>query len=53
MEGALRAFASLPRDVINNHQLVLNDVGDLSKFRRKAHILGLEDSDFVVTGRFT
>lgn len=51
MEGALRAFASLPRDVIDQHQLVLNDVGDLGTFRLKARAFGLRDEDYVVTGR--
>ncbi len=53
MDGALGAFASLPRNVLEKHQLVLNDVGDLSKFRSKAYALGLQDDDFVVTGRLS
>ena len=53
MEGALRAFASLPREITSTHQLVLNDVGDEAAFRNKAHALGLADADIVVFKRRT
>ena len=51
MDGALRAFAGLPRETVQSHQLVLNDVGDEFVFRDKAHALGLEDEDLVIFSR--
>ncbi len=51
MEGALRAFATLPREITASHQLVLNDVGDEALFRNKARLLGLADADIVVFKR--
>ncbi len=51
MDGALRAFAGLPREIIASHQLVLNDVGDEAVFRNKARLLGLADGDLVVFKR--
>jgi len=51
MEGALRAFAGLPRELTSTHQLVLNDVGDEALFRLKAHALGLDDADLVIFRR--
>ena len=53
MDGALRVFAKLPPEIINTHQLVLNDVGDETFFRSKARKLGLNDSDLVVFKRIT
>jgi FkbM family methyltransferase len=51
MDGALRAFALLPREITTSHQLVLNDIGEESVFRIKARSLGLEDADLVVFKR--
>ncbi|MCJ7584097.1 MAG: glycosyltransferase family 4 protein, partial [Anaerolineales bacterium] len=51
MDGALRAFARLPREITTSHQLVLNDVGDETVFRNKARALGLADADLVVFRR--
>ena len=53
MDGALRAFAHLPVRVRSSHQLFLNDVGDETVFRKRAHKLGLEDSDIVIARRTT
>ena len=53
MDGALRAFAQLPRQIIAKHQLVLNDVGDETIFRNKLRTLGLEDADVVIIRRTT
>ena len=53
MDGALRAFAKLPRETIKKHQLVLNDVGDETFFRNKARKLGLDDPDLVIFKRAT
>ena len=50
MEGALRAYSKLPVEIINRYQFVLNDVGDLKKFRSKAKDLGLSEDDYRVTG---
>ena len=53
MDGALRAFALLPKRVRAGHQLFLNDVGDEAVFRNKAHALGLADADLVIARRTT
>lgn len=50
MEGALRAYAKLPQQLIKNYQLVINDAGDETIFRSKARSLGLTDQDIVITG---
>jgi FkbM family methyltransferase len=51
MEGAVRAYARLPREVSSAHQLVLNDVGDETSFRSKVRLLGLADDDIVIFRR--
>jgi len=51
MDGALRAFAGLPREITTSHQMVFNDVGDETVFRYKARMLGLADADLVVFRR--
>lgn len=53
MDGALRAFASLPRHQIEQYQLVLNDVGDEKIFRSKLSSLGLTERDVIITGRIS
>ena len=53
MEGSIRAYAKLPQEIINTHQLVLNDVGDEFDFRRKASKLGLDEEDLVIIKRIT
>ena len=53
MDGALRAFATLPRHQVEQYQLVLNDVGDEKIFRSKFRALGLADQDVVITGRIS
>lgn len=53
MDGALRIFSKLPKNIISSHQLVFNDVGDEAAFRDKARRLGLSDSDIVVFRRIS
>lgn len=53
MSGALKAYALLPHDLINQHQLVVNDVGDETIFRKQARNLGLKDEDIIITGRIS
>jgi glycosyltransferase involved in cell wall biosynthesis len=50
MDGALCAFAKLPREISACHQLVLNDVGNEAVFWKNVHTLGLTEADVVVTG---
>jgi len=53
MIGALEAYANLPRSITQNHQLVLNDVGDHSDFLDKAKSLGLSKNDVVIFDRIS
>lgn len=51
MEGAVEIFANLPRELIETHQLVLNDVGNEVVFRSKIRSFGLTDKDVVIIDR--
>jgi glycosyltransferase involved in cell wall biosynthesis len=51
--GMLCAYAGLPLELRQSHQLVLNQVGDLHIFRRRMRALGLTDDEVVVTGHIT
>jgi len=53
MDGALRGYALLPREITTTHQLVLNDVGDEVFFRSKVRAMGLDDSDVIIFKRRT
>ena len=53
MEGAVDIFASLPLELIETHQLVLNDVGDETVFRNKVRSAGLSDQDVVIIGKIS
>jgi len=53
MEGAVEIFASLPQELIETHQLVLNDVGDETVFRNKVRSAGLADQDVVIIGKIS
>jgi glycosyltransferase involved in cell wall biosynthesis len=52
-DGMLRAYAGLPLELRQLHQLVLNQVGDLQTFRRRLFALGLTEAEVVVTGHIT
>jgi glycosyltransferase involved in cell wall biosynthesis len=52
-DGMLRAYAAMPLELRQSHQLVLNQVGDLQAFRRRLFGLGLTDAEVVVTGHIT
>ena len=53
MDGAIGAYAKLPREIVTTHQLVLNDVGDEIDFRRKACKLGLDVEDLVIINKIS
>ena len=53
MEGAVKIFAGLPRELIQTHQLVLNDVGNETVFREKIRSEGLSDKDVVIIKRIS
>lgn len=54
LQGMLKAYALLPRDLRRMHQLVLNQVGeDIPGFRSEVRALGLTDDEVVITGRIT
>lgn len=52
-DGILKAYAQLPVPLRRQHQLVMNQVGDMEMFRHKARSLGLADDEIVVTGHVT
>jgi len=49
--GMLRAYALLAPATRRSHQLVLNQVGDLERFRTLMREAGLEEDEVVITGR--
>jgi glycosyltransferase involved in cell wall biosynthesis len=51
LEGIIEAYARLPGEVRSQHQLVLNQVGDEGKFRRRIWKLGIGRKEIVVTSR--
>jgi glycosyltransferase involved in cell wall biosynthesis len=50
MYGALEAFSLLPRSIIDKHQLVINDPGEMGSYVERAKLLGLNELDIVITG---
>lgn len=50
LEGAIRAFAKVPRHLRKGVQMVFNQVGDESKVRKLAAKEGLSHGDLVITG---
>lgn len=53
LSGMLQAFARLPAEVREAHQLVVNQVGDIAQFNACVEGCGLNQDDVVVTGRVT
>ena len=49
--GMLRAYALLTPATRRSHQLVVNQVGDLERFRTLMREAGLDEDEVVVTGR--
>lgn len=49
--GMLRAYALLAPATRRSHQLVLNQVGDLERFRTLMREAGLDEEEVVITGR--
>lgn len=50
MLGALEAYATLPKQIIQNHQFVFNDLEDRAVFHKRASELGLSPKDYVTIG---
>jgi glycosyltransferase involved in cell wall biosynthesis len=48
MEGALQVFGNLPRELIDNHQLLINDVCDEAVFHSTMRSLSISDQDVVI-----
>lgn len=53
MVGALEAYANLPKEILQMHQLVVNDPGDIEDYRKKASDLGLEEPDLIIISKMT
>lgn len=53
MDGALKAYASLPKDILDSYQFVLNNPGNLENFQRKIHSLGISNQNVVVLDKIT
>ncbi len=53
MVRALRAFALLPKELREGHQLVLTHTGEETAFRKIVHSTGLEDNEIVITGHIS
>lgn len=49
--GMLQAYALLTPETRRGHQLVVNQVGDLERFRTLMREAGLDEDEVVVTGR--
>lgn len=53
MMGMVMAYAQLPRDLLDHHQLVINEVEHEAIFYSKIQSIGLKKDDVVITGRIT
>lgn len=51
LAGMLQAYAALRPALRATHQLVVNQVGDLDRFRAQMREAGLADDEVVITGR--
>lgn len=51
MMGLVRAYAQLPREILHQHQLVINEVEHEAVFYSRIKSMGLDPEDVVITGR--
>ncbi len=53
VDQLIRAYSSLPVELISTYQIVVNDVANEIEFKNKVRKLGLSEKDVIITGRIT